>query len=80
MRVLTSFGCGRSGARYQKTSHTSSGGASNSIENSWRCTGGLLYAGVMSCWTDAARSSSHTQFWAKWRLPSVITSYSHQNT
>src|SRR3954468_22674935 len=37
MRVRTSFGCGRSGARYQNTSHTASGGASNSIENSCRC-------------------------------------------
>src|SRR5436190_10785378 len=38
MRVLTSFGCGRSGPRYQKTFHTSSGGASSSNENSCRCT------------------------------------------
>src|SRR2546421_11099897 len=37
MRVRTSFGCGRSGARYQNTSHASSGGASSSTENSWRC-------------------------------------------
>src|SRR5437870_4746846 len=39
MRVRTSFGCGRSGARYQNTSHTCSGGASSSTENSCRCIG-----------------------------------------
>src|SRR5439155_9647942 len=38
--ILASFDCGRSGARYQKTSHTSRGGAFTTTENSCSCMRG----------------------------------------